>query len=85
MKSLPLLLFLSLLTGLAGCVAPEGEDGQRESRAGEGRDETATIRNTENLGYSGNAVGGKIDGVLQLNDNRPADLDRQLDQATQAP
>ncbi|MGQ0530921.1 MAG: hypothetical protein ACT4PG_14175 [Panacagrimonas sp.] len=85
MKSLRVLLLLGLFAGLSACVAPVGEDGQRESRAGEGRDETATIRNTENLGYSGNAIGGKVDAVLEINDNRPADLDRQIDQAMEEP
>ena len=80
-----ILLVLGLLAGVSACVAPEGDDGQRESRAGDGRDETATVRNTENLGYSGNAIGGRVDAVLELNDNRPADLDRQIDATTQEP
>lgn len=83
MKILALLLPLSLVVTLAGCVAEEDESGKRKSRAGVGRDETATIRNAENLGYSGNAIGAKIDTVIETNENRPAELDRRLDEATQ--
>lgn len=86
MPFLRLLLLMGLLATslLAGCVAEEDESGKRKSRAGEGRDETATIRNTENLGYSGNAIGAKIDTVIETNENRPAELDRRLDEATQS-
>lgn len=73
-----------LLAGLlAGCGGAGDEAGERESRAGEGRAETRNIRNTENIGYAGNAIGAKVDEALDLNDNRKSELDRQLEGAEQ--
>lgn len=77
---------LVLLTLLSACnPPPEDENGKRKSRAGEGREETSTIRNTENIGYSGNAIGAKVDQALDTNDNRKADLDKQLEAQESAP
>lgn len=61
---------------LAGCGSDR--EAASESAAGEGRDETGLIRNTENIGYSGNAIGGKVDEALDANDARTDQLDQQL-------
>lgn len=55
------------------------EDPVAESREA-GRQETQLIRNTESIGYSGDAIGGKVDGALNANDDRR----RQLDEAENA-
>lgn len=86
-------LVLAPLLGLAVVVAvtacggddadPDEPGRQVKSLAGEGREETSGIRNTENIGYAGNAIGAKIDQTLEANENRPADLERQIDQQTE--
>lgn len=78
------LAWLCLATGLlAGCGPAQDESGERQSRAGEGREETRNIRNTENIGYAGNAIGAKVDEALDVNDNRKSELDKQLEGAEQ--
>ena len=77
-------LCLALLGGLlAACGGARDEAGKPESRAGDGRAETQGIRNTENVGYAGNAVGAKVDAALDANDDRQRNLDQQLDAAGQ--
>ena len=49
-------------------------------RAEQGREETRSIRNTEAIGYSGNAIADKVDGALDANDQRKQELDRALEQ-----
>lgn len=75
----PAAILLALLMSSCGAPPPEDENGKRKSLAGEGREETKGIRNTENIGYSGNAIGAKVDQALDLNDNRKEELDRQLE------
>lgn len=81
-----LLLGLIVSTGVAGCgddADPDEPGRQVKSRAGEGREETRGIRNTENIGYSGNAIGAKLDQAIETNENRPADLERRLEEQGQ--
>ena len=69
---------------LAGCGgSPEPEATPPNSRAAEGRGETGGIRNTENIGYAGNAVADKVDGALDTHDQRKQELDKQLDATEQ--
>ena len=81
MNPIRILLCASALSLIAACSPKTDEDGKRESLAGEGREETRNIRNTENIGYSGNAIGAKVDEALDVNDARKAELDRQLEGA----
>lgn len=62
---------------LAGCGSGSKE-ANPDRAADEGRDETRLIRNTENIGYSGNAVGAKVDAALDANQARTEQLDQQL-------
>jgi hypothetical protein len=82
----PLLLGLAVSVALAACggddANPNEPGRQVKSRAGEGRKETAGIRNTENIGYAGNAIGAKVDQAIEINESRPADLEKQLDEQT---
>lgn len=81
---LPAAALLVLL--LAACnPPPEDENGKRRSLAGEGREETRTIRNTENIGYSGNAIGAKLDQAITTTENSKAEMDRQLEAQESAP
>lgn len=78
---LPRLISAALLAALllSACGAPRDQSGQVESRAGEGREETRGIRNTENIGYAGNAIADKVDSALDANEARTEELGRQLD------
>ncbi|SFF23048.1 hypothetical protein SAMN04488120_10162 [Fontimonas thermophila] len=67
------LLFAGLL-GACGRPEPAPERGKAE-----GREETRTIRNTEAIGYAGDAVGDKVDAALEANDQRKDRLDAELD------
>jgi hypothetical protein len=83
----PLFLGVAVISaGLAGCggddANPDEPGRQVKSRAGEGRAETRGIRNTENIGYAGNAIANKVDQAIEINENRPADLEKQLDEQT---
>lgn len=75
-KLVPVLAACIAMLSLVGC----GSDREAESgsAAAEGRDETRLIRNTENIGYLGNAIGGKVDDALDANDSRTGQLDQQL-------
>lgn len=42
-----------------------------------GRPETANIRNTEAIGYSGNAIADKVDKALDANEQRKQQLDEE--------
>lgn len=74
-----ILICASALTLVAACSPKVDEDGKRQSLAGEGREETQGIRNTENIGYAGNAIGAKVDAALDANDKATENLDRQLE------
>lgn len=79
MNPIRILLCASALLLVTACSPKTDEDGKRQSLAGEGREETKGIRNTENIGYSGNAIGAKVDAALDANDQRTDTLDRQLE------
>jgi hypothetical protein len=87
LRPLAAALWVAAAATVAGCggddADPDEPGRQVESRAGEGREETRGIRNAENIGYSGNAIGAKLDQALDTQDNRPADLERQIDQQTE--
>jgi len=74
MKLLHSCLALSLL--LSACHPDADPVAKEEPR---GREETRTIRNTEAVGYSGNAVADKVDSALDTNDQRKEQLDREMD------
>jgi len=48
-----------------------------------GRDETQGIRNTEAIGYAGNAIGDKVDAALDANDQAKQKMDEAIDAQTQ--
>lgn len=77
----PLLLGLVAALALTACndADPDKPGRQVKSRAGEGREETKLIRNTENIGYAGNAIAKKVDKAIEINEDRPEELDKRLD------
>lgn len=48
----------------------------------QGRTETQPVRNTEAIGYSGDAIANKVDGALDANDARKDELDKAMDAQT---
>ena len=74
-------LLISLLLPLA-LVACEDADELRKAREQQGRSETQGIRNVDVLGYSGGGIANKVDGALDANDARKAELDAALDAQT---
>lgn len=73
-------LIAALLLPLAACQ-PNAEPKKVDDA--QGRAETQGIRNTEAIGYAGDAIANKVDGALNANDQRKADLDAQLKAAEQ--
>ncbi|MEW6166126.1 MAG: hypothetical protein AB1651_00255 [Pseudomonadota bacterium] len=65
---------------LAACG---GREPPPEPRAEEGREETRNIRNTEAIGYAGDAIADKVDGALDANDQRKQRLDESIEGQTE--
>ena len=59
------------------------EQPQRVDEPQQGRDETQGIRNTEAIGYAGNAIGDKVDAALDANDQARQKMDDAIDAQTQ--
>lgn len=60
---------------LAACSAEEAPP----ERATEGRAETQSIRNTESIGYSGDAVADKVDEALDKTEQRQQQTDQEIE------
>ena len=73
---------LLLVLILAACSAPE-EPPPPEEKPPQGRAETQSIRNTEAIGYSGNAVADKVDAALTKTEERKEETDRAAEEQTQ--
>lgn len=73
MRALTLAVLLTTLTA-CGKQPEVPKPGEPQSRA-----ETQPIRNTEAVGYAGDAIADKVDGALDANDQRKAELDAALD------
>lgn len=68
-------LALVLLLALGACRQEPEPTAQREPQ---GREETRNIRNTEAVGYAGDAIADKVDSALDANDQRKDHLDQML-------
>lgn len=77
------ILMLGLLTmgwSLAAC-GPAPDDTATRPKPQTGREETQGIRNTEAIGYSGDAIANKVDGALNAGDAQKAKTDEALQNA----
>lgn len=74
-----LMLSAVLLACVSACERPEPEP-TRSPPSPQGREETRGIRNTEAIGYSGDAIADKLDAALDANDARNRELDRAIEQ-----
>lgn len=71
-------LLISLLLPLALVACGKSIEPPKPGEP-QGRAETEGVRNVEVLGYSGGATASKVDGALDANDARKAELDAALD------
>lgn len=72
-KALLCSIFVAAL--LTGC----GNSEPREQRVEEGREETRSIRNTESIGYAGEAIADKVDAALDANDRKVQQAEDDFD------
>ena len=76
------LLFIVILSA-SGCVKPEPDKSEPQAADEyQGRDDTKSLRNADAVGYDGAAIQKKLDGALDKNDQRAADLQKQIDAQT---
>jgi hypothetical protein len=74
----PISLLFIVILGASGCGKPEPQ----AADAYQGRDDTKSLRNADAVGYDGAAIQKKLDGALDKNDQRAADLQNQIDAQT---
>lgn len=71
------MLLCGWVLGVAACGGQQaGDDSQV------GREETRSIRATEALGYSGDAIADQVDAALDASEQRGDALDAQLEAQT---
>ena len=76
----PKALWLGMALMLAGCTSPEpSAPKDREPGKYQGGDDTQSLRNADAVGYDGAAIQKKLDAALDKNDQRAADLDKQIE------
>lgn len=68
---------------LAACAGDE--EAAAPADPPQGRAETRAIRNTEAVGYSGNAIADKVDGALDKNDEAARQRQEAANPADEAP
>lgn len=74
---------LLLVAGLALTACGPSEQKAADAPPPQGRAETQGIRNTEAIGYSGNAIADKVDGALDASEKRKEEEDRAIEEQTQ--
>jgi hypothetical protein len=83
MKATSTALFLLASFFLNACSRPEpAKPAEPEAGAYQGREDTRSLQNADNIGYDGTDIQKKLDGALDKNDQRAADLDAQIDAQT---
>jgi hypothetical protein len=70
---------LLLALSMTACSNPDPPKTMNEYQ---GRDDTKSLRNADAVGYDGTAIQKKLDGALDKNDQRAADLQKQIDAQT---
>lgn len=65
-------LGLSVFLLISACGSQSGSDSKSSE---EGREETRVIRNTESMGYAGDAMADNMDKALNANDQRREQLE----------
>jgi PBP1b-binding outer membrane lipoprotein LpoB len=65
---------------LAACSDDETRRVEREQK---GREETRSIRHTEAVGYSGDAIADKVDSALDKSEERDARMRQEVEEQAQ--
>lgn len=83
MKTTAHIALLATVLILAGCINPNppmqnAEDVEKY----QGREETKSLQNADNIGYDGTGTQKKLDSALNQNDQRAADLNNQIEAQT---
>lgn len=81
MKALLHIPALMLALSMAACSNPDPQKAMKEYQ---GREDTGSLRNADAVGYDGAAIQKKLDGALDKNDQRTADLWKRIDAQTDA-
>ncbi|WP_028080985.1 hypothetical protein [Solimonas soli] len=70
-----IVISLAAAAVLLGACHPKDKPQHVDAAAPQGRDETRGIRNTEAIGYAGNAIADKVDAALDANEQARRKLD----------
>lgn len=71
------------ILSLSACGnAKQAEHTSESNKVDEGRPETKSIQAAAAVGYDGTAIRAKVDTVLDANDQRIDDLDKEIDVQT---
>lgn len=85
-SQMPMLLKFSsaiVLLVLMGCSQPEAaKPAEKKAESYQGRDDTRSLQNADNIGVDGTGIQKKLDSALDKNDQRASDLDAQIDAQT---
>lgn len=83
MKLLLAAYAMLIVLTLTACSRPEPvKTAESDTTTYQGRDDTRSLQNADNIGYDGTGIQKKLDSALDKNDQRAADLDAQIDAQT---
>lgn len=68
-----------LVLALTACSAPSDEPKVDQERVG--REETQTIRNTKEIGMSGDAMANRVDGALDASEKHAEEMKKAEEEA----
>ena len=72
--------FTSIALLISGCSEPSTpEDKAEDAEKYQGREETKSLQNADNIGYDGTGIQKKLDKALDQNDQRASDIDAQIE------
>jgi PBP1b-binding outer membrane lipoprotein LpoB len=80
MKIASHIVWLGMALILAGCVNPNpSTENSEDAEKYQGREETKSLQNADNIGYDGTGIQKKLDKALDQNDHRASDIDAQIE------
>jgi hypothetical protein len=78
-----IVISLAAAAALLAACHPKDKPQHVDNAPPQGREETRGIRNTEAIGYAGNAIADKVDGALDANDKAKQKIDAAEAEQTQ--
>jgi|GWRWMinimDraft_5_1066013.scaffolds.fasta_scaffold19822_2 PBP1b-binding outer membrane lipoprotein LpoB len=83
MKTRAFVLLTSIALLISGCSEPSTPEVKAEdAEKYQGREETKSLQNADNIGYDGTGIQKKLDKALDQNDQRAAELNEQIEAQT---